>query len=528
LPAETSPFAARIAATSNIEGLMTISSRRTGRSSASRVIAVLITLSLISCAANRDKSPFRHETAVIAVPTPDHETNTLPLVWRIDECDNGFGAKVVFARAPSGLKVVVEEAGDCPIVYCAVWLPAGSADDPKDKPGMAHVLEHCLFRNNEAEEGPVGRLRVMGAEINARTSLEHTHFHAYVSPDSAVPCVRELCALARRPSFGEEQFETEKEVICREIAMLESHPFVLASRLILTRLIPDHPLTQQIIGTEDSVRSITAAEAYEFYRVNYAPAQKAVITVVGPVKADSILKEVAAGWESELAVPGPNGPPAFDTPPVPPSPARREVRAATIVKQSYLVYGLLTDGWGNPDQAATDMLYASMGPFPGSFVHRKAVLEEGLTDFLISSHDYGFKDPLLMSNAGIYMFIAAGDEPKIRRLEKLIEDRAREMASVPLSDEEIAVAKARIKGSFLSIMQSTEARGIRYAYGEMYGRRFLPRDYLADIDAITPETMRASAERLFREDRQVVVAIDPARGLGVLMAIFRYVFLGRL
>src|SRR6476619_1219871 len=202
----------------------------------------------------------------------------------------------VFERTlANGFKALVLPRTHAPVVICDLYYPVGSYNEPPGKTGLAHFVEHMLFKGTERfPKGQIDRLAFVAAgQSNAETGEDSTHYWF------AFPSDRWELALAieadrmRGANFDPREVEAERHVIVEERARDLDSP---AGRLDQTHLALSylhHPYRNPILGWPDDLSRISADDLRAFYRLHYRP-DGAVLVVVGDVEPEAALDRVEA------------------------------------------------------------------------------------------------------------------------------------------------------------------------------------------------------------------------------------------
>lgn len=261
---------------------------------------------------------------------------------------------VVERTLANGLKALVLSRRQAPVVVCDLYYPVGSVDEPAGLSGLAHFVEHMLFKGTERfPKGQIDRLTFLAAgQANAETGEDHTHYWF------AFPADRWELALAVEADrmqgavFDPREVEAERRVIAEERARELDTP---AGRLEQEHLAVSylvHPYRNPILGWPEDLRRATADDLHAFYRTHYRP-DGAVLVLVGDVDPERALDRIEAhfGALPRSAEPRP-APPA----PEPPQNGRREF---TLIEPDGVIRGVF--GWqsvprGHADVPALDVL----------------------------------------------------------------------------------------------------------------------------------------------------------------------------
>jgi zinc protease len=261
----------------------------------------------------------------------------------------------VFERTlANGLKALVLPRPNAPVVVCDLYYPVGSVDEPPGKTGLAHFVEHMLFKGTARfPKGQIDRLAFLAAgQTNAETGEDCTHYWF------AFPAGRWELALAveadrmRNAAFDPVEVEAERHVIVEERARELDSPLGRLDQTHLAVSYLVHPYRNPVLGWPDDLRRATVEDLTDFYRTHYRT-DGAVLVVVGALDPDRALDRVERHFGSLEAS-------EASRPPAPPGePQQTGRRDFTLVESEAVARGLL--GWhsvsrGHPDGPALDVL----------------------------------------------------------------------------------------------------------------------------------------------------------------------------
>ncbi len=206
-----------------------------------------------------------------------------------------FGAKEY--SLDNGMKIIVVENDRVPVITHMVWYYAGAADEPRGKSGIAHFLEHLLFKGQEHEQlgtlepGEFSRIvRSLGGNDNAFTSQDFTAYYQSISSDQLEKVMTMEAGRMRGINVPEEDFEAEKLVIQEERRQrTDNKPRARMAEQMREALFPNHPYSIPVIGWMHEVFDLKWQDAKNFYDKYYAP-NNAVLIVSGDVKGEQVLE----------------------------------------------------------------------------------------------------------------------------------------------------------------------------------------------------------------------------------------------
>ena len=207
-------------------------------------------------------------------------------------------------RLENGLTVLGEVRHEAQSMAMGFFVKTGARDETEAISGVSHFLEHMIFKGTRKRSAIEVSLEFdeMGAKYNAFTSEENTVYYAAVLPEYQER-VLGLWADMMRPALREEDFTTEKGVICEEIAMYKDQPqFDVVDRC--RRLhFGEHPCGNSVLGTVESIQALKAEQMREYFERRYAP-DNMVLACVGPMDWDRLVvqaRELCGVWRSSKA-----------------------------------------------------------------------------------------------------------------------------------------------------------------------------------------------------------------------------------
>lgn len=190
----------------------------------------------------------------------------------------------------NGLKLIHKEI-DSPISHFGVLINAGSRDENNDFMGLAHFVEHTIFKATAKRKGYqiIKRMEDVGGDLNASTSKEETYFHASFLSQDYERAIELLSDIFFNATFPEKEIEKEKDVILEEINYYKDSPSELIFDDFEDLIFAGHPLGRNILGTKKTVFSIKREQIINFINENYT-ADKIVLSSVGNISSHKLLK----------------------------------------------------------------------------------------------------------------------------------------------------------------------------------------------------------------------------------------------
>jgi zinc protease len=290
------------------------------------------------------------------------------------------GPNVTSQTLDNGLEVLVIPDRRVPVVTHMVWYRNGSADDPLGQSGIAHFLEHLMFKGTE--RNPAGEfskvVSALGGQENAFTSYDYTAYFQRVAPQHLGRMMDFEADRMAGLNFDASVVAPERDVVLEERRMrVETDPPAQLSEAMAAALFVHHPYGIPIIGWMHEIETLNRANAFDYYRRFYAP-DNAILVVSGDVEASEVIRLA----ETTYGRNAPHSGAAERVRPREPEPrAARHVSIADpkveqpTLQRLYLVPSVCTAS-GN-ESHALELLAEILGSGPTSHLYRKLVLETG-------------------------------------------------------------------------------------------------------------------------------------------------------
>ena len=199
---------------------------------------------------------------------------------------------MITGTSPQGLRYAVRRSGRA-VAYCALTIGAGTRDEAPFPAGIAHFVEHNLFRGTRRKSASVisSYLDRLGGELNAYTTKEEIVLHATVLKEDLPKAARLLFELATESTFPDREIETERSVVLDEIISYKDNPAEDVYDRFESLLFEGTPLDRPILGTQASVKKISADMLRRFVAEKFIP-EKMVFTVVADIEEPKLEKRV--------------------------------------------------------------------------------------------------------------------------------------------------------------------------------------------------------------------------------------------
>jgi predicted Zn-dependent peptidase len=401
-------------------------------------------------------------------------------------------------HTPKGIPVIVDRLHWSRSAAVAVNMSIGSRDEPEGKNGIAHLLEHLLFKGTEVRSSKEmsQQIEAAGGEMNGYTSKEMTSY--YVSTiDETLPTAEKLLAeMVCRPLIDNNDIKTEKKVVTQEIKMSQDDPEGYSHELLVRAVWKGNPMANSEGGKIRDVNGMTQSDIRGFFHDFYRPPYLSVIA------AGNVDTEQVVGWASDN-FDGLSSGKRLAKRKSPKYHAGIELFPRTG-EQAYVAMGLPAVDASHPDRYAYSMVGTMLAAGTSSRLYQKVREESGLV-YSIYAQTYPFTDTGL---AGIFFSTTAKNAEQVMRI---IADELRAFKEKGLEDEELARAKHWLKGMIVRKLESAENR--MFFLGQTFAQTGLALssdEVLARIDGVKEEDISRVAESLL-DRRKLCIALHASK-----------------
>ena len=416
---------------------------------------------------------------------------------------------VTHDRLANGLEVVVIPDHRAPVVTHMVWYRNGSADDPVGKSGIAHFLEHLMFKGttNHAAGEFSEAVSDLGGQENAFTSMDYTSYFQRVSKEHLETMMQFEADRMHNLILSDEVVLPERDVVIEERRMrTDNDPSAQLSESLAASLFVHHPYGTPIIGWMHEIETLNRDDALNYYRRFYTP-ENAILVVAGDVTRDTVM---ALAERTYGKIPAHGTPPVRQRPLEPESRTERLVRLADpkveqpSLQRMYLVPSFRTAEHG--DAEALELLAHLLGSAQTGWLYRSLVVEQSIA---VNAGTWYMSTALDQSRFAIYAVPSAG--VSLDALDAALEKCVRDFIEAGPGDAEIARAKTRL------IADAIYAQDSQVNLARIYGSTLAAGGTLEDvqqwparIEAVTAEHIRAVASRYLVRRKAVTGYLDRA------------------
>jgi zinc protease len=401
----------------------------------------------------------------------------------------------------NGMQVVVVTNRRAPVVSHHVWYKVGSADSPVGKSGLAHFLEHLMFKGTKTlKPGEFSKLVARnGGNENAFTGQDYTGYFQTIAKDRLETVMRMEADRTSNLRLDPEEVRTERDVVLEERSMrVDNDPGSRLGELVNATQYLNSPYRLPVIGWRQEMASYTREDALEFYRTWYAP-NNAVLIVAGDIDAAE-LRPLAEKYYGVI----PARPvPARDRLKEPPQDAAREVDLADPrVQQPSLVRSYLAPSFSAGESKHAyplEVLAEILGGTSTSRLYRSLVIEQKLAT---SAGAYYRGTALDLTTFRVY----ASPRPglSLEKLEAAVDAELDRLKSEPITADEVQRATSRMVAEAVYARDSLSSAVRSFGAALATGRTVADVEAWPDrIGAVTPAEVNAAAAYVLDLGRSV-------------------------
>jgi predicted Zn-dependent peptidase len=403
----------------------------------------------------------------------------------------------------NGLRILTERMTQVRSISIGVWLTRGSRHESADRSGIAHFVEHMLFKGTarRSAEDIAQQIDSIGGQLDAFTAKEYASYYIKVLDEHLPLAIDILSDIVRNPAFTPEDVEREKKVVVEEIKMVEDTPDDLVHEIFTQGFWENHPLGRPILGTRETVESFTSESLRRYFQGAYT-AKNLIVSAVGNLEHDRVRDLVNEKFGS-LTEPG--EPLRDEAPQVVPKTVIRN----KDLEQSHLCVGVSSYPQNHDDRYSSYVLNTLLGGSMSSRLFQNVREKRGLA-YAVFSGLSAYRD------AGSFTVYAGCSNEAVGEVIDLIVEEVRGVKQSPVSDAELQRSKDHLKGSLMLSLENTASRMSHLARQEIYfDRQFGLDETLQGIERVTAADVQRVAKDLFRDGAVSATVLGNVNGLQI-------------
>ena len=416
-------------------------------------------------------------------------------------------AEVVEKRLDNGMKVVVKVDRRAPVVVSQVWYRAGSSDERNGTTGVAHVLEHMMFKGTRAV--PTGefskRIAAAGGRENAFTSRDHTAYFQTLQKDRLELALKLEADRMANLTLSPEEFAKEIEVVKEERRLrTEDNAQARLYEALMANAFVAHPYRRPVIGWMDDLRHMTVTDARDWYERWYTPSN-ATLVVAGDVDPQQVFAWAQQYFGVIVSRPLPERKPQSE----PEQMGQRRVIVKAPAKQPVVALAWqvprLTDPANEWEPYALEILAGVLDGHASARLNQSLVRDRHLATEVDAGYDSISRGPAL------FMVDATPAEGQsVATVEAALKEEIAKVARDGVSEAELSRVKAQVLAGQVYQQDSLFYQAMLIGEWTTAGLDYRHRDTrLERLKAVTGEQVKAVAAKFFVDDHLTVAILDP-------------------
>ncbi len=392
-------------------------------------------------------------------------------------------------QLPNGIRIIHQHSNRA-VAHCGLIINAGSRDEKTEQQGLAHFIEHVIFKGTKKRKAfhILSRMEDVGGELNAFTTKEDTCIYSSFMPKYYDRALELLQDIAFNSTFPAKELKKEKAVVIDEINSYKDNPSEQIFDDFEEQLFGKHPIGKNILGTPELVNSFNKASIKEFVASHYH-SQQMVICSTGNISFAQLIK-----WAEKYFEHLPNSNKES---------IRRSFKTYKTTHkiqkhngfQTHCMIGNIAFAANHPKKTAMVLLNNILGG-PGMNSRLNLGIREkyGFT-YQIESHYTPYSD------TGLFNIYLASDSDKVEKIIKLVKKELQKLREKPLGPQQIKKAKQQLIGQ-IAIAQESDVN-LMLALGKsllLYNKVDTFEEVKNKIDSISAADLQEAAKIVFKEE----------------------------
>lgn len=398
----------------------------------------------------------------------------------------------------NGIKIVTEQIPHVHSIALGIWIITGSRDEDQSQNGVAHFIEHMLFKGTKKRTALEISKEIdsVGGILNALTGKEYTGIYAKVLDKNIDLAFDLLADIFLNSTFDPREIERERDVIIQEIHLSEDTPDEHIQELFSKSYFRDHPLSKPILGNVETVSNLTREKLVSFFHHHHYQPTNVVISATGNLEHNTIVNGFKKSFDK-----------VCEKSTTPFRHSLKPVSSFSIhtkeLEQVHLCMGTKGVAQNHPLRYAGYVLNTIVGGGMSSRLFQEIREKKGLA-YAVYSYFSSYFD------AGVFAVYLGVSKQTAREAVQLVIQELHKCKNNGISDSELKTAKAQIKGNTLLAAENVDSRMTRLAKCEIYFNRFIPiEEIIKNIDSVTPQDIKELAQTIFDKNYLSLSALGP-------------------
>jgi zinc protease len=420
---------------------------------------------------------------------------------------SGAAAAAQEFRLGNGMRIIVQEDHRAPTVAHMVWYRAGAMDEQNGTTGVAHVLEHMMFKGTKTlKPGEFSaKVAALGGRENAFTGKDYTAYYQQVEKSRLEQVMALEADRMQNLTMDKEEFAKEIRVVMEERRLrTEDQPLSLLYEALYATAFVASPYRNPVVGWMNDLQSMTAADALDWYRRWYAP-NNATMVVAGDVDARRV-RDLAEKYFGKIP---PKTLPKTKPQAEPAQAGMKRVVVKAPAENPYLVMAWkmpnLRDVEKDDDVHALDVLAAVLDGYDNARLPAKLVRTDRVANSVDASFEPVARGPVMFTLSGV-----PAKDTSVEQLEHVLRAELARIATEGVSDGELKRVKSQLIASQVYKRDSVFGQAMEIGSMEMAGISFRQIDRIIEkLAAVTPEQVKAVAQKYFSDEQLTIATLQP-------------------
>ncbi|QSH39576.1 insulinase family protein [Candidatus Kaiserbacteria bacterium] len=401
----------------------------------------------------------------------------------------------------NGMRVLLAPSTGSESVTVMVMTGTGSRYETKEENGMAHFLEHMLFKgtkNRKSARIIAEEIDAVGGQMNAFTSKDHTAYYAKVDKKHISTALSVISDIFLNPTLPPEEIKRERGAVVEEINMYEDMPMrSVLDDADITLFGANHPLGRTILGPKKNILSFTRKQFTEYFNRNYV-ASNSALCIAGSFSKTQVLKEAEKLFKNMRV---------GETPECAPYEEEQHEPRVNIKKkktdQTHLVISVPSYPFDHANEAAAEVLAAILGGGMSSRLFSEVRERRGLAYYVRAEND-------VYSDVGSFYMRAGVANISAHDAIAMIVKELKKITKKAVTSQELQKGKEYVKGTFALSLDTTDAQAQFIGYTALVrGKKSGLDAFNKKVDAVTAQQLLKVAKDLFKTENLNLTIIGP-------------------
>ncbi|HZU11214.1 MAG TPA: pitrilysin family protein [Chloroflexota bacterium] len=397
----------------------------------------------------------------------------------------------------SGVQVIGQPMGGVESAALGFLVGTGARDEPNAQAGITHFVEQMLFRGTQRRDARalVDALESLGVNYDASAGLEMTLVSGVQLGDRLLAALDILAEVVREPAFPPEDIDSVRQLILQEHRQREDRPAQMVMDRLRQEFFAGSPLSHDVLGTEESVSALTRDDLFRYWEARFT-ANNIVVSVTGNFDWDAVIERLntlSAAWPTGA---GRSTPPA----PEPQSGVHVQTREATQENVGFAFSGVPSS---DPRYYSLACAIQALGGGSNSRLFREVREKRGLAYAVSARYD-------ALEKTGLVRVYCGTSADRAHESVEVIQEELRKLEDDGITDDELRLAKTRLKSQVIMRSESTSARMVANLRSWWFENRLRTLQEISDeIDRVTVERIRDIVQAVGVTRTLTAVAIGP-------------------